>query len=168
MPVSDQGTLEDSYKLVPRTLVFLTSKDNILLIKGSPSKRLWANLYNGIGGHVERGEDVLSSAKREIQEEVGFLPENLWLCGIITIDTTKENGIGIYVFRGECDRKPVIQSEEGVADWIHTDELPDLPLVEDLPMLLPIVLECTPQSSPFFGHYWYTLEGVLKFSFSQS
>jgi len=167
MPSTDQGLLTESYKLVPRTLIFLTNEDNILLIKGSPNKRLWANLYNGIGGHLERGEDVLNSAKRELLEEVGIIPDNLWLCGIITIDTTGDTGIGIYVFRGECAQIPSVQSEEGSAEWVPINQISELPLVEDLPVVLPIVIARTPDAQPFFAHYHYTDEGKLRISFSQ-
>ena len=51
--------------LIPRTLIFLTCRDLVLLLKGAPHKRLWANRYNGIGGHIERGEDVLTAAQRD-------------------------------------------------------------------------------------------------------
>jgi len=36
MPLSDQGNLSDAIKLIPRTLIFLTCQDNVLLIKGTP------------------------------------------------------------------------------------------------------------------------------------
>ena len=67
------------YVAVPRTLVFLTSANpatgelEILLLKGAPHKRLWANLLNGVGGHVEVHEDVYSAALREVQEETGLV-----------------------------------------------------------------------------------------------
>ena len=101
MPVSDQGLTNDRYTLVPRTLIFMTREDQILLIRGAPHKRLWANQYNGIGGHVERGEDLLSAANRELLEETGLTSVDLWLCGMISIDTGKNPGIGIFIFRGE-------------------------------------------------------------------
>ena len=72
MPSSDQGISTDRYMLIPRVLIFLTRGDTVLLLKGAPTKRLWANQYNGIGGHVERGEDVLSAARRELMEEVAI------------------------------------------------------------------------------------------------
>ena len=102
MPASDQGVTHDRYTLIPRTLIFLTCGERVLLLKGAPHKRLWANRYNGVGGHIERGEDVLTSARRELAEETGLQVPDLWLCGVITVDTGQDTGIGIYVLKGEC------------------------------------------------------------------
>jgi 8-oxo-dGTP diphosphatase len=60
MPKSDQGIDQKRYQVVPRTLIFVfDQKIKCSYSKGHPQKRLWAGLFNGIGGHVERGEDVL-------------------------------------------------------------------------------------------------------------
>ena len=73
MPKSDQGITKDRYMLIPRTAIFIRRADEYLLIKGAPTKRLWAGKYNGIGGHVERGENILFSAQRKWLEETGLL-----------------------------------------------------------------------------------------------
>ena len=166
MPLSDQGLTNNRYTLIPRTLIFLTRRDDILLIKGAPHKRLWANLYNGVGGHVERGEDLLSAARRELYEETG-LRADLWLCGTIVIDTEDTHGIGIFVFRGTSPQGEIQESQEGNLEWIPLKQVFSLPLVEDLPTLLPRVLATSQESVPFSVIYRYTPDGHLQIIFEE-
>ena len=46
MPQSDQGVTSDRYTIIPRTAIFLRRDESYLLLKGAPTKRLWANKYN--------------------------------------------------------------------------------------------------------------------------
>ena len=171
MPSSDQGINLDRYLLIPRTLIFLIKEDRILLIKGSSDKRLWAGLYNGLGGHVERGEDILSAAHREISEETGLEVQDLWLCGLITVDTGDNIGVGIYVLRGDLQSRSSEYSDqlpatsEGTLEWVQIDQLHSLPLVEDLPVLLPKVLQAQLSDPPFSALYWYDEEDRLMILF---
>lgn len=161
MPSSDQGINLERYLLVPRTLIFLLRGENILLLKGNEDKRLWAGMYNGIGGHVERGEDVISAAYRELGEETGLEVKDLWLCGVITIDTGENIGVGIYVLRGELPSsgrdylEKMAPSSEGSLEWIPISQINSLPLVEDLAVLLPRILIAKHSDPPFSAHYWY-------------
>jgi 8-oxo-dGTP diphosphatase len=168
MPISDQGLTVDRYTLIPRTLIFLNKEDNFLLIKGSPKKRLWANLYNGIGGHVERGEDLLSAAQREIVEETGLIPIDLWLCGMVTIDTETNPGIGIFIFRGEAQDVELKNSLEGTLTWISMDQIFTLPLVEDLYTLLPKIFKFYKGAPPFSALYTYDQNGGLHIKFASN
>ncbi|MEJ2262008.1 MAG: NUDIX domain-containing protein [Anaerolineales bacterium] len=170
MPASDQGLSQSRYTLVPRTLIFLTRGDKILLLKGGPHKRLWAGLYNGVGGHVERGEDILSAARRELLEETGIGDADLWLCGTITVDAGGDTGIGIFVFRGNRDRagdcSTNLSSPEGELEWVPIDQLHRLPVVEDLPALLPRVLDAKRGDTPFAARSEYNPAGRLLISFA--
>lgn len=135
MPLSDQGVNLDRYMLIPRTAIFVRRSDSYLLLKGAPSKRLWAGKYNGLGGHIELGEDILSAARRELLEETS-LEADLWLCGTVIVDTGQNPGICLYVFSGECGEGEPKPSEEGAAEWVRFEALDELPVVEDLPDLL--------------------------------
>src|SRR5512135_302413 len=105
MPKSDQGIdvslQRQRYSVIPRTLVFITRGERVLLLRGAPTKRIWANRYNGIGGHVERDEDIYSAAKREVIEETGLTVNRLRLCGLINIDGNQISGILLFVFTAE-------------------------------------------------------------------
>jgi 8-oxo-dGTP diphosphatase len=166
MPSSEQGVTRDRYTLIPRTLIFLMRGERVLLLKGAPHKRLWANRYNGVGGHIERGEDVLTSARRELAEETGLQAPELWLCGVITVDTGLDIGIGIYVLKGECTSGEAHPSSEGDLEWVAFADVFNKPLVEDLYQLLPRVLQMQPGDLPFAAHYVYDKEGKMVVRFS--
>ena len=165
MPQSDQGVTKDRYTVIPRTAIFLRRGDSYLLLKGAPTKRLWANKYNGLGGHGERGEDVLSAAKRELFEEAG-LTADLWLCGTLIVDAG-ETGICLYFFSGECLSGEPQPSKEGLAEWIPFERIGEIPVVEDLPVLLTKIHAMRRGDPPLSARSFYDEKDKLVVKFGE-
>jgi 8-oxo-dGTP diphosphatase len=150
--------------LIPRTAIFVRRGDEYLLIKGAPTKRLWAGKFNGIGGHVERGENLLFSAQRELLEETG-LQADLWLCGTVIVDAG-ETGICLFVFCGENPRGEIQAGREGSVEWVGRHAVLHLPVVEDLPILLARIHSMQRGDPPFAARSYYNQDDKLTVVFS--
>jgi len=165
MPAENQNFRSERYKVIPRVLIFSTREDKLLLIKGSPEKKIWPNLYNGIGGHVERGESIFSAAKREFLEETGLKLKHPKLRAVVTIDTDHQTGIGLFVFCGTAGEGALVTSPEGTLEWIAPESIGNLPIVEDLSVLLPIVLDSNKADQIVFAQYRFDKNGKLLIDF---
>ena len=168
MGQSDQGVEKSAnrYKAVPRTLSFITHGDDVLLLRGAPTKRIWPNKYNGVGGHVEADEDIYTSAMREMHEETGLDVTEMHLRGIINVDVGQEMGIIVFVFTARALARDLRPSPEGALEWVRQDRVRTLDLVEDLPELLPKVLAMQPDDPPFFARYHYDEGDRLVIAFA--
>jgi 8-oxo-dGTP diphosphatase len=163
----EQGVRATSrYALVPRTLVFLFRGEQVLLVRGASSKRIWPDRYNGIGGHVERGEDPHSAALRELAEETGLEEVALDLAGLITVDVTPERGVLVCVFRGSVrGDPPLVASAEGSLEWVQANSVPRLAHVPDLSALMTQLLAQRAGAPPFLARSWYDAEDTFHIQF---
>ncbi len=165
MGAAEQGATQDRYSVIPRVLVFLFRDQKVLLIKGAATKRIWANLWNGVGGHVEAGESILNAARRELLEETGLFCADLTFCGQVMVDVGENPGIGIHVFKGEQLSGDLKHSAEGEIAWIPLEDTKHLEMVRDLFVLIPKVEVFKAGDLPFFGVYSYNAadEWVISF-----
>lgn len=165
MPISDQGFSPKRFQVIPRTLIFIfNEKGEVLLLKGAETKKIWAGHYNGIGGHIEAGEDIQSSAVRELLEETGIRDVPLRLCGQVMVEVDAERGIALFIFKGEYAGETIVPSEEGQLEWVRLADIPNLPVVEDLPKLLPMVAAQGETDPLIIGKYHY-VDGQLVMLF---
>lgn len=173
MKATEQGVKTDKqvrYSVIPRTLIFLTRREpepQILLLKGAPTKRLWANKYNGIGGHVEWNETILAAAQRELTEETGLVNVALHLRGIVNIavgtpPTEAPAGVAVYLFTGEVAGQSVQPGPEGLAEWLPIHAIQQYALVDDLYLLIPRLLE---SSEPVYARYYPGADGNMIYEF---
>ena len=157
MDPDDQGIMATNYTVIPRNLIFITNDDCILLLKGAAAKRRWANKYNGIGGHIEPGENPLQSAHRELLEETGLEVEHLVLKAVIHITMPQPPGVMLFVFVGEALTRSILPSAEGTPEWVSKSEYLNLELVEDLYTLLPQIMDSGPL---LYGTYNLDKDGL--------
>ena len=155
------------YAVIPRTISFIVRLNEILLIKLSSDHSGWPGRYNGIGGHVEIGEDPLSAARREVLEETGLTVSDQHLCGVVMVDTGDSPGIGLFVFVGEVIEADLEASSEGIPAWLPLDGLAAFHLVEDLEFLIPQALNAHSESTVFFAGYTYNLQGELQIALAE-
>ncbi len=154
------------YTVIPRTLSFLLHGNEVLLIRLNEDRPGWGGLLNGVGGHIEQGEDPLSAARREIFEETGLTPSKLKLCGVVIIDSGDRTGIALYVFVGETDGSQPVESSEGTSIWLSLEALDQHRLVKDIPILLPHALSSYHNDQPFSALYSYNKAGDLTTTFT--
>jgi len=85
--------------------------------------------WNGLGGKLEPGETPEECAIREIHEESGLHVSDLVFKGLITFPGfANDEDWYTYIFTADHVHGDLIDSPEGVLQWIDNDKLLDLNL----------------------------------------
>lgn len=164
MGAKEQGAdaVAGRWLVLPRTLCFVCNDNDVLLMRRGEHKRVFPGRYNGVGGHIERHEDPLCSARREIQEETGLQVDNLRLRAVYNIDAGETTGIMLFLFTCTSSSRDFTESAEGTLHWVPRTEIEHLDLVEDLPLILPRVLDMPPEAAPLFVHVSYDSQDRIQ------
>ncbi len=124
--------------------------------------------YNGLGGKMEPGEDILTCLKREIQEEADIICDNIELRGTINwtgFGPKGEDWFGfIFLIRGFTGEPPAA-NEEGDLVWVDVDRIMTLPMWEGDRYFLPLVFDGKP--GIFHGYMPYDNAKPAGWSFTR-
>lgn len=100
--------------------------------------------YNGLGGKLEPGEDIVAGMKREIREEAGIECTRLRLRGTINwpgFGPNGENWFGFLFVIDQWTGIPFTANPEGTLEWRPIDSLDSLPLWPGDRYFLPLVFD---------------------------
>lgn len=129
--------MPERYTIIPRTLCFVfNTKGQVLFIKYSERKGAMSGYFNPPGGHIERGEDIIENANREIREETGIVARDTRLAGVVHVTNFFGKNILMFVTVSSADQQPLAASEEGEPLWISKENLAGLKIFEDVGLIV--------------------------------
>ncbi len=163
MHIDSPNSLNSRYQMVPRTLIFIKKGGEFLLIHKKKPESFGFKKLNGVGGHIEKGEDPFESAQREILEETGLVVGGLDLCAILFIDINSIPGIQVFVFKADYQEGEIEHSDEGELSWMSLLEIQNsAEVVSDVPELIRVCEAHEPRTQPLIIKYIYANSGELR------
>ncbi|THB78810.1 MAG: 8-oxo-dGTP diphosphatase [Desulfobulbaceae bacterium] len=124
--------------------------------------------YNGLGGKMEPGEDILSCIRREIEEESGLICTEITLRGTINWTGFGPNGEDWFGFIFRIDRftgTPQSVNHEGELAWHPVKDILKLPMWEGDRYFLPLVFDDDPRV--FHGYMPYAGDKPISWHFTR-
>lgn len=114
------------------TLIYLKENERVLLLKRDGNKDMVPNKWLGLGGKVEPGEDIVSSAKREFYEETGLSIRNPTLRGTFSWISDEEYAGTLYIFVAtEYGGDLSTVCDEGKLQWHNINSIDNLVSLAD-------------------------------------
>ena len=148
--------------------VFSPDRQRVLLVHRS-ARPGDAHLgkFNGLGGKLERNEDIVAGFRRELREEAGLEATNLHLAGTISWPGFGKHGEDWFGFLFRVlafDGVPLTHNEEGPLEWIDVNCVMDLPLWDGDRFFLPMIFDFA--APTFHGVMPYQAGEAIDWRFS--
>jgi 8-oxo-dGTP diphosphatase len=159
------------YTPVLATLGYVLSADGSSVLMIHRNKRpddIHHGKYNGLGGKVDAGEDVVAAMRREIREEAGIEVEEISLRGTISWPGFGKAGEAWFGFIFRIDRwsgTPGAGNYEGTLEWVPLNGLSAKNLWESDRLWLPLVFDRARRT--FHGVMPYAHGRMLSWSFTE-
>ncbi|MEC7838991.1 MAG: 8-oxo-dGTP diphosphatase [Chlamydiota bacterium] len=122
--------------------------------------------FNGLGGKMEKNEDVHTCMEREIFEEAGIRCKDITLRGTVNwtgFGPKNENWLG-FIFRIDTfEGSPFKENNEGPLEWVEIDQLDSLPMWKGDKHYLGLVFDEDPRM--FHGYMAYEGDEPTTWSF---
>ncbi len=159
------------YTPILATLGYIISPDGkktLLVHRNRRNNDQHLGKYNGLGGKMEPGEDIIECISREIYEEAGISCKDIVLRGTINWTGFGPNGEDWFGFIFRIDSfegTPYKKNEEGDLSWVDIDKIMDLPMWEGDRHFLPLVFDNN--HKVFHGFMPYENATPLSWSYSR-
>jgi 8-oxo-dGTP diphosphatase len=159
------------YTPIVATLGYVLSPDReqvLLVHRNAREDDQHLGKYNGLGGKLERDEDVVTGMRREIFEEAGIECEALSLRGTISwpgFGRRGEDWLGFLFLITRFRGVPFPSNAEGTLEWVPVARLQELPLWDGDRQFLPLVFDDDPRA--FHGVMPYRDGRMVSWSYSR-
>ena len=140
------------YTPIVATLGYVLSPDRsqvLLIHRNARPDDQHLGKYNGLGGKIERDEDVVACMRREIREEAGIECESMQLRGTISWPGFGRNGedwLGFVFVIDAFIGTPLERNPEGTLEWVEVERILELPLWAGDRQFLPLVFDADPRA----------------------
>ena len=130
--------------------VLAPEADRVLMVLRTRPGDTHQGKYNGLGGKLEAGEDVVSCLHRELAEEAGITVRSQRLRGTISWPGFGgDDWFGFVFVVDSFDGAVPEHNEDGPLRWVPLADLAELPMWEGDRHFLPLVFDADPR--PFHG-----------------
>lgn len=159
------------YTPIVGTLGYVLSEDRnkVLMVHRTAREHDYhMGKFNGLGGKMERGEDVETALRREIFEEAGIKALDVTLRGTINwtgFGPKFEDWLGFIFIITSYEGEVNSHSPEGPLEWIAIKDLKSLPMWEGDKLFLPLVFDHDPRV--FHGFMPYENETPLNWTYTR-